>query len=215
LSGFFLFRRELVAGVNLRPIGWKISLEVLVRTGTQRIAEVPYTFARREDGDSKATVGQGLMVLRHILVLALSMGGLIRFATFAAVGASGVAVNMGILLTFDMLGFDALTWPVWVASESAILWNYTWNRRLTWSERASGHWWTYNLAALSTSAFAVLITRLLVQVQSLPLWLGSLGGILAGMAINYALLDRFVFARLPWRLLTPSRALALLGTFPR
>jgi dolichol-phosphate mannosyltransferase len=69
LSGFFVFRREIVEGVELEPIGWKISLEVLVRSRTQQPIEVPYVFARREDGRSKATFRDGLMVLRHILVL--------------------------------------------------------------------------------------------------------------------------------------------------
>jgi len=57
LSGFFLFRRELVQGVELEPIGWKISLEVLVRSNARCVTEVPYTFAARADGDSKARMG--------------------------------------------------------------------------------------------------------------------------------------------------------------
>ena len=71
LTGFFLFRRQIVAGVDLQPIGWKISLEVLVRGAVRRPVEVPYTFARRADGDSKATISQGLLVLRHFVVLLL------------------------------------------------------------------------------------------------------------------------------------------------
>src|SRR5439155_9410412 len=72
LSGFFLFRRQIVEGVPLEPIGWKISLEVLVRSRAERLAEVPYTFARRTTGDSKATVQQGLQLFHHIGVLLLS-----------------------------------------------------------------------------------------------------------------------------------------------
>jgi dolichol-phosphate mannosyltransferase len=72
LTGFFVFRREIVEGVDLVPVGWKISLEVLVRSGVRRLAEVPYVFARRAGGDSKATLWQGVLVLRHILALATS-----------------------------------------------------------------------------------------------------------------------------------------------
>lgn len=73
LSGFFLFRRSLVDGLALHPVGWKISLEILVRSRAQRLVEVPYTFAPRMDGDSKANVRQGLLTLTHIIVLLLSL----------------------------------------------------------------------------------------------------------------------------------------------
>ena len=69
LSGFFLFRREIVVGTVLHPIGWKISLEVLVRCHVRAVAEVPYVFARRADDQSKATLRQGLLLLRHMATL--------------------------------------------------------------------------------------------------------------------------------------------------
>jgi dolichol-phosphate mannosyltransferase len=72
LSGFFLFRRAIVDGIDLRPIEWKISLEVLVRSRVERIAEVPYGFLPREGGESKASVKPGLLLVRHILVLVLA-----------------------------------------------------------------------------------------------------------------------------------------------
>jgi dolichol-phosphate mannosyltransferase len=73
LSGFFLFRRSLVEQVTLSPIGWKISLEILVRGRPRRVAEVPYVFASRADGKSKASLRQGLLLSRHILALLLSL----------------------------------------------------------------------------------------------------------------------------------------------
>lgn len=66
MSGFFLFRREVVEGVDLRPVGFKILLEVLVRGNWTRLTEVPYTFAEREAGESKASVEQGRAYLRHL-----------------------------------------------------------------------------------------------------------------------------------------------------
>jgi dolichol-phosphate mannosyltransferase len=75
LSGFFLFRRSIAEHVELRPIGWKIGLEVLARCRPQRVVEVPYRFSPRAGGDSKATIAQGLQVLRHIVVLVLSQLG--------------------------------------------------------------------------------------------------------------------------------------------
>ena len=121
LSRFFLFHRTLVDGVALQPLGWKISLEIIVRSRARRVAEVPYTFAPRTCGDSKATFQQGLLVLHHILALLLSLTGVQRFLTFGLVGLSGVAVNTGTLLLLQASGFDALGWPIWAATELAIL----------------------------------------------------------------------------------------------
>lgn len=53
LSGFFLLRREVLAGVELSPRGWKIGLEVLCRGRWDRLAEVPYVFRDRFQGKSK------------------------------------------------------------------------------------------------------------------------------------------------------------------
>jgi glycosyltransferase involved in cell wall biosynthesis len=71
MSGFFLFRREVVAGVDLRPIGFKILLEILVRGYWSRLTEVPYSFVAREVGASKADVRQGVAYLRHLRDLRL------------------------------------------------------------------------------------------------------------------------------------------------
>jgi dolichol-phosphate mannosyltransferase len=134
-----------------------------------------------------------------------------RFLLFGAVGASGVAVNTGTLLALAALGFDPLAWPIWAAAESAILWNYALNRRVTWRDRAGGGLLPYNAAALAVSWFAVQTTTALV-LGGVALALASLAGIGAAMAVNYAVLDRLVFARPARR---PGRpALRLLGRSP-
>ena len=66
MSGFFLVRREVVEGVELRPDGFKILLEILVRGNWTRLTEVPYTFGEREAGESKASIEQGMAYLRHL-----------------------------------------------------------------------------------------------------------------------------------------------------
>jgi glycosyltransferase involved in cell wall biosynthesis len=198
LSGFFLFRRSLAEGVTLKPIGWKISLEVLVRTRARKLTEVPYAFAPRTEGDSKATFSQGVLVLRHILFLLLSLAGVQRMLRFGLVGLSGVLVNTGTLLALAGLGFDALAWPIWVATELSILWNYVLNKRFTWADRPFGSWWLYNLAALGSGLSAIGLTRVLGGSGYVPLALASLIGIVLGMGLNYLLLDHLVFASLTW-----------------
>src|SRR5579884_3548555 len=66
LGGFFLVRRSIIQGVTLRPIGYKIALELLIRCRWVRLVEVPYHFQARAAGKSKANFKQGVLVLRHI-----------------------------------------------------------------------------------------------------------------------------------------------------
>src|SRR5712692_326905 len=66
LSGFFLLRRSLLADVSLRPIGYKILLEILLRCPWRKVLEVPYHFQPRAHGQSKANMRQGILALRHM-----------------------------------------------------------------------------------------------------------------------------------------------------
>lgn len=66
LSGFLLVRRDITAGLALCPLGFKISLELLVRCPRQRLVEVPYRFRRRAAGNSKADFRVGKLFLHHL-----------------------------------------------------------------------------------------------------------------------------------------------------
>jgi dolichol-phosphate mannosyltransferase len=69
LSGFFVARRDVLIDAALRPIGFKILLDILVRCDLSKVEEVPLPFARRAGGASKATFGQGKDFLAHVLTL--------------------------------------------------------------------------------------------------------------------------------------------------
>lgn len=66
MSGYFLLRRSLIENVPLRPVGYKILLEVLARTEPTRIREVGYVFRERAKGGSKATFRIFLQYLQHL-----------------------------------------------------------------------------------------------------------------------------------------------------
>ncbi len=72
MSGFFLVRRTVIDPEALRPTGFKILLEILVRTPGLRRAEVGYEFATRFAGDSKASLREGMVYLRHLARLRLA-----------------------------------------------------------------------------------------------------------------------------------------------
>jgi dolichol-phosphate mannosyltransferase len=70
LSGFFLLRRGVIEGVNLRPTGYKILLEILIRGKYSRVEEVPYLFENRKQGRSNLGLREYLRYLRHLYILA-------------------------------------------------------------------------------------------------------------------------------------------------
>ena len=69
LSGFFAFRRSVVEGVRLQPVGYKILLEILVRGHISSVVEVPYRFETRGAGASKLTLVQNFEFIKHLLAL--------------------------------------------------------------------------------------------------------------------------------------------------
>ena len=44
MSGFFAFRRKILEGIKLDAIGYKMLLEILVKTKGAKVKEIPYTF---------------------------------------------------------------------------------------------------------------------------------------------------------------------------
>lgn len=71
LGGYFAVRREVIEGVELRPVGFKILLEVLARGRVRRVVDVPYVFRARESGQSKANAKQMGLYLQHLARLCL------------------------------------------------------------------------------------------------------------------------------------------------
>jgi dolichol-phosphate mannosyltransferase len=56
MSGLFVVRRAVLELSALQPMGYKILLEVLVRSRAARITDVGYVFEERRSGGSKATI---------------------------------------------------------------------------------------------------------------------------------------------------------------
>jgi dolichol-phosphate mannosyltransferase len=59
-SGYFVLRRSVLSGVEVKAAGFKICLELLVRGAVGSVAEVPYVFVDRAAGESKMNHGEAL-----------------------------------------------------------------------------------------------------------------------------------------------------------
>jgi len=69
LTGLFLVSRSGVNVDALRPDGFKILLEILVRNPGLQVSEVNFQFAPRFSGESKADVREGGRFFRHLITL--------------------------------------------------------------------------------------------------------------------------------------------------
>ena len=65
-SGFFLIRRDLARGVKISAGGFKICLELLVRSRPSTVVEIPYVFEGRTAGASKMNLREALGYLDQL-----------------------------------------------------------------------------------------------------------------------------------------------------
>ena len=81
-------------GEALNPVGYKIGLELIVKCGCTRIAELPIQFSDRRFGQSKLGLREQINYLRHLKRLAdFKFGGWSQLGQFYLIGASGMAVG--------------------------------------------------------------------------------------------------------------------------
>lgn len=70
-SGCFVLKKEVVMGIDFKPAGFKILLEILVKGKYERIKEIPYTFRERREGKSKLGLGEYTSYLKLLYSLYL------------------------------------------------------------------------------------------------------------------------------------------------
>ncbi len=68
-SGLFMFRRRVIEGADLQPIGWKIMVEVLAMGTYESVVEIPYKFQARPAGESKLSSKVTLEYLKQVMGL--------------------------------------------------------------------------------------------------------------------------------------------------
>jgi putative flippase GtrA len=128
-----------------------------------------------------------------------------RFVPFVAVGALGFALQLAVLHVLVSRAQVPYLIATALAVEAAILHNFVWHSRWTWRDRASGpggsRWQRLvqfnGLSALSSIAGNVGLTFLAVAVTDTPVVVANAIAVVLVSAINFAGLDRCVFAVAP------------------
>ena len=192
MSGFFLVRRDAIALDNLRPRGFKILLEILVRNPGLRTAEVSFTFGERQAGKSKATMREGL---RYLSLLAR-----LRFARFGAVGVSGLVVNTALLATLtDVIGLFYVVSAV-IATQGSTLWNFLLTERWVFADREHKRSKSSRMAlffAMNNAALAIRGPLLILLTSGLGIHYAVSNVIsLVGLTVlRFGLADNWIWAK--------------------
>ena len=200
MSGFFATDRRWLPDLErLRPIGYKIGLELMVR-GRLHIAEVPIGFSDRDRGESKMNLRQQLNYLHHLHRLyRYRYGNAARLISFALVGASGFLLDLLFYFSLQGVGIEhrlarfVSFWP-------AVSWNWLINRTLTFDERPrephARQWTKFVVSsvlglAVNVGSYTLLTSfvDLFARYRLLTLVIGvGLGGV-----VNFLVANRFVY----------------------
>jgi dolichol-phosphate mannosyltransferase len=182
MSGYFMVRRSAIEGATMHPLGYKILIEVLGRGKVRWIAEAPYVFRERVEGESKVTWKLYVDYLRHLARLRVSTLPIDRFVRFAVVGLSGVVVDMGLLYLLSdprtlALG---LTRSKLIGAEAAIVNNFLWNDA-----------WTFRDVARTQTGWRPKMTRFF-KFQTICLSGLLLNTLLLNVQFNFLGINRYL-----------------------
>jgi dolichol-phosphate mannosyltransferase len=197
MSGFFAMRRATFeAAENLKPVGYKILLELIVKCRCQLIVEVPIHFDNRRYGESKLSFKEQLRYFRHLRRLyTFKYGTWSHLAQFLVVGASGVAINLLVLTAALQLNLGEKS-AVAIAIVVSMIWNFILNRRFSFSyarDQSIVKQFFGFVAACSVGGLVNYFTTMALW-DALPYQqLAALAGVLAGTFFNFAASRFFIF----------------------
>ena len=173
MSGFFLVRRGALDPDVLQPEGFKILLEILVRTPGLRRGEVPFEFGTRHAGDSKAgarEAGRYLVQLWRLRLADVTS----RVGRFGVVGVTGLAVNtLALALMADVAGIYYVVAAV-LATQASTLWNFALTEIWVFADREHRRRGVRRLAMFFAINNAALGLRIPVLI-----------GLTAGLGVHY------------------------------
>lgn len=122
---------------------------------------------------------------------------LIRWLKFNGVGAIGIAVQLGVLALLTSAFRLNYLLATALAVESAVLHNFFWHERFTWSDRRANsslqRLWKFNATTgICSLAGNLIFTKLLFEA-GLPYLPGNAAAIAICSIANFILNDRLVF----------------------
>lgn len=202
MSGFFLIRRDLFTRIesNINPRGFKILLEILHRSKEKKIKEIGYTFRPRVAGVSKLSTSTIFDFLFSLLELRLGRLVSLRFLTYAAVGVTGVGMNLASLWVLHEELHLSESFSLSVAIFLSMVSNFFLNNYYTFHDyplRAKALWIGF-LQFLLVCSVGALINYALTQFcvsHGSNLYASDLLGISVATVWNYLVNQRVTWGR--------------------
>ncbi|MER6775681.1 MULTISPECIES: glycosyltransferase family 2 protein [unclassified Streptomyces] len=158
MSGFFAMRRPAATADALKPLGYKILLELAVRCRPAKVAEVPFVFQDRYSGESKSGAREGLRFLAHLAALR-SATPLARMIGFGLIGLSGFVPNLFALWLLTHAGVHYLPAEI-AANQAGVLWNFVLIETLLFRDRRRHRHWADRVGRFALLANADLLLRI-------------------------------------------------------
>jgi dolichol-phosphate mannosyltransferase len=200
MTGFFGFRKDLIISTKLEAKGFKILVEILMRTKPEKVAEVPLKFQPREHEASKATITQGINFFKHLKQLFFELPEAARFLKFCLVGMSGVLINLGLLYVL-VEGFKIQKVVAFTISIAiSILTNYFFNSRFTYRDNRSkskresikrlGYYYTF---AGLTMFINLAIYHELINNFGVHYLVAAFFGIIITVLLNFILVTKIIW----------------------
>lgn len=218
MSGFFAFKKSVVAGLKLDGLGYKMLLEILVKARGASVLEIPYTFTDRRAGSSKLGAGTVLDYGRSVWRLyrygkrekrAPEEHRSVRFvskaARFYTVGALGLLVNYALSLLFA--GALEQVWYLHanlVGIAASMTSNFALNKYWTFEDRDFSLRHTasqYGKFVLFSSAGALVQLGMvygLVEAYSVPYPAALVLAVMTAAFGNFVLNKRWTFRERLW-----------------
>jgi dolichol-phosphate mannosyltransferase len=169
MSGFFALRRSVITTEALRPLGYKILLELAVRCRPAAVAEVPFVFQDRYSGASKSTAREGMRFLAHLAALRTASP-LARMIGFGLIGLSGFVPNLAALWLLTGAGLHYLPAEI-AANQAGVVWNFFLIETLLFRERRRHRRWADRFGRFALLANADLLLR----IPLIALFVGRFG----------------------------------------
>ncbi|MGW7287265.1 glycosyltransferase [Streptomyces sp. NPDC054847] len=158
MSGFFAIRRSVVTADALKPLGYKILLELAVRCRPETVAEVPFVFQDRFAGESKSTAKEGMRFLGHLSGLRTASA-MARMVAFGLIGLTGFVPNLLALHLLTGAGMHYLPAEV-VANQFGVAWNFLLIEVLLFRDRRRHRHWADRAGRFALLANADLLLRI-------------------------------------------------------
>ena len=198
LTGLFLVRRAAVDTAVLRPNGFKILLEILIRCPGLRVSEIHFDFASRHEGESKADFQEGMNFFRHLLRLRLTANQ--SFPRLVLVALVSLVLDPAVFTA----GQQFLSWPylltAFAAAQLIILLRFYLTEKWVLGGGHPVPGWPSLRRFWITNQLSLLLLRLPLLLLFISAWRwSSMGAIVLAILVEsvgrYVVSEQWVFSR--------------------